>query len=278
MYSAHQLDRARRLAYLHTGITLGSNKDIMIANRLDKLKRALNHHDIEVVLSSIENGDYKETFISAFTTNKTNFFRETFHFDDLKERVVKQAAETNQELKIYCSAASTGEEPYSILMTLEHAKEQYASPMLQYSLLATDIDQEVLHHAAQGIYEWERNSNDFPSWIKPSHYFKRKPHPQREGDYLIKAKESLSRKVRFDRMNLMSPSYPFKPAEFDVVFCRNVLIYFSQDDQNEILKKLFRTLKIGGTLYLGHSESPLGLTPYVERYGQNIFVKMKEYV
>ena len=76
----------------------------------------------------------------------------------------------------------------------------------------------------------------------------------------------------------MANSYPFKEAEFDVVFCRNVLIYFSQEDQNEILKKLFKTLKIGGTLYLGHSESPLELTSYVERYGQNIFVKVKEYI
>jgi len=77
-------------------------------------------------------------------------------------------------------------------------------------------------------------------------------------------------------MNLMSPAYPFKPAEFDVIFCRNVLIYFSQADQNKILKKLFRHLKIGGTLYLGHSESPLDLTSAVRREGRNIFIKIKE--
>ncbi len=277
MYSARQLERARALAYHHTGITLGANKDVMIANRLDKLKRDVAHNDIDAILSAIEEGAHIDTFISTFTTNKTNFFRESFHFDDLKERVFKQAAANAQELRIYCSAASTGEEPYSILMTMEQAKADYAHLGLNYSLLATDIDTDVLRHASNGIYEWNKNAEDFPEWVRPSHYFKRRPHPTREGDYLIKVKDHLSRRVRFERHNLMAENYPFKPHEFDVVFCRNVLIYFSQNDQNAILKKLFRTLKPGGTLYLGHSESPLELSPYVERYGQNIFVKTKEY-
>jgi chemotaxis protein methyltransferase CheR len=278
MYTARQLERTRNLAYAHSGIALGANKDVMISNRLDKLKRSLNHDDIDAILSAIERGEHLETFISALTTNKTNFFRESFHFDDLKDRVVKQAIETNQGLKIYCSAASTGEEPYSILMSVEHSKEQYGNPNLNYSLIATDIDLDVLKHASDGIYEWNKNADDFPEWIKPTHFFKRKEHPSKEKDYLIKVKENLMRKVRFDHMNLMSSAYPFKQEEFDVVFCRNVLIYFNQDDQNAILKKLFKTLKVGGTLYLGHSESPLGLSPYVERYGQNIFVKTKDYV
>jgi chemotaxis protein methyltransferase CheR len=278
MYSARQLDRARSLAYAHSGITLGDNKDVMISNRLDKLKRSLNSEDIDTLLALVEKGEHIETFVSTFTTNKTNFFRESFHFDDLKERVIKQAIESAQGLKIYCSAASTGEEPYSILMTIEQANTEYRTTLSNYSLIATDIDLDVLKHAENGIYEWNKNADDFPSWIKPANYFKRKPHPTKEGDYLVKVKDNLSRKVRFDQMNLMSASYPFKPEEFDVVFCRNVLIYFNQDDQNSILKKLFRTLKLGGTLYLGHSESPLELAPFVERCGQNIFVKTKEYL
>lgn len=250
----------------------------MISNRLDKLKRALNSDDIDALLALVENGRHIETFVSTFTTNKTNFFRESFHFDDLKERVVKQAIESSQGLKIYCSAASTGEEPYSILMTIEQAHSEYEKLLPSYSLLATDIDLDVLKHASNGIYEWNKNADDFPSWIKPANYFKRRAHPTKEGDYLIKVKDNLMRKVRFEQMNLMSPNYPFKASEFDVVFCRNVLIYFNQNDQNTILKKLFATLKLGGTLYLGHSESPLELAPYVERCGQNIFVKTKEYL
>lgn len=276
MYTARQLERARQLAYRYSGITLGANKDVMIANRLDKLKRDTRTHDIDAILLSVENGENSDAFISAFTTNKTNFFRERFHFDDLRERVFPEALLKGSELKIYCSAASTGEEPYSIVMTMEQAKTESERPMFPYSLLATDIDREVLRRAGEGIYEWDKNRYDFPEWIKPSDYFKRRPHPSRAGDYLIKIKDPLARKIRFDHHNLMSPAYPFGAGEFDVVFCRNVLIYFNLADQNSILKKLFRTLKIGGTLYLGHSENPLELTPYVERFGQNIFVKTKE--
>jgi chemotaxis protein methyltransferase CheR len=249
----------------------------MISNRLDKLKRLFGNENIDEILLLHESGRHIDIFISAFTTNKTNFFRESFHFDDLKERVVKKAVESSQGLKIYCSAASTGEEPYSILMTVEEAKEQYANPLFSYSVIATDIDIEVLRHAQEGIYEFNKNANDFPDWIKPSLYFKRRAHPAKEGEYLIKVKDILARKIKFDQMNIMSPKYPFNENEFDVVFCRNVLIYFNQDDQNAILKKLFKTLKIGGTLYLGHSESPMALSPYVERCGQNIFIKTKEF-
>ncbi|PNV84509.1 MAG: chemotaxis protein [Sulfurimonas sp.] len=277
MYSPRQLERVRKLAYTHSGITLSANKDVMISNRLDKLKRFLENENIDEVLALIERGEHIDTFVSAFTTNKTNFFRESFHFEDLKDRIVKQAIETSGELKIYCSAASTGEEPYSILMTIQEAKELYDNSFLNHSLIATDIDKQVLDHASNGVYELGRNTDDFPSWIKPSKYFKRRNHPNKDAEYLIKVKDALRSKVRFEQMNLMSPSYPFKPNEFDVIFCRNVLIYFNQDDQNNILKKLFSTLKVGGTLYLGHSESPLGLTPYVERFGQNIFIKTKEF-
>ncbi len=278
MYTARQLDRARQLAYLHSGIVLGSNKDIMIANRLDKLKRLVENDEIDAVLNAIEAGQEIELFISAFTTNKTNFFRESFHFEDLKDRVVKEAIENRSGLKIYCSASSTGEEPYSILMTLEYAKALYGALNINYSLLATDIDLQVLDKCQKGVYEYTKVGDDIPDWIKPSEYFKRRIHPEKNGEFLVKIKDHLQRKVQFQQFNLMTPTYPFKSCDFDVVFCRNVLIYFNQDDQNAILKKLFKTLRIGGTLYLGHSESPLGLTPYVERCGQNIFIKTKEFL
>ena len=277
MYTQQQLNRVRDLAYTHSGITLSDNKDVMIANRLDKLKRVLENDNINELLEVIEKGHHVEALINTFTTNKTNFFREEFHFDDLRDRVAKEAIKNNSGLKVFCSASSTGEEPYSILMTLEQAKEDLKASLFNYSLIATDIDTNVLDHAKNGIYEWGKNAFDFPDWIRPAKFFKRKPHPQKE-DYLIKVKDDLQKKVNFKQLNLMNNTYPFKSAEFDVVFCRNVLIYFSQQDQNEILKKLFKTLKMGGTLYLGHSESPLGLTPYVERFGQNIFVKIKEFL
>lgn len=277
MYTHKQYERVKSLLYRLSGITLGDNKEIMIANRLDKLIRTLKRDDIDGILNDVEKGVNVDEFVSSFTTNKTNFFREDFHFDDLKNRVIKESLGKGQPLKIYCSASSTGEEPYSILMTAEESKEIYNAYNFSYSLLATDIDLDVLDTARKGVYEWDKNQFDFPSWIKPAKYFKRRPHPTREGDFLIKAKDTLTKNVRFDQHNLMLPSYPFAPNEFDVIFCRNVLIYFSQADQNKILKNLFRHLKVGGTLYLGHSENPLDLTSSVSRLGQNIFVKTKEY-
>ena len=278
MYSKQHLERVRKLAYKHIGITLGPNKDAMVSNRLDKLRDTLNNNNVEELLNSIEQGEYIDTFVATLTTNKTNFFRESYHFDDLRDRIASHVQNNNESLSIYCAAASTGEEPYSIIMTLEHAKELHDSPMFKYSLLASDIDTSVLATSKKGIYEWEKSAMDFPSWITPEKYFKRRENTSRPGDYLIKVKDSLRKKVEFGKMNLMSAKYPFREAQFDVVFCRNVLIYFNQEDQLSILKKLFSTLKIGGTLYLGHAESPLELVPYIERLGHNIFVKTKHYL
>ncbi len=211
-------------------------------------------------------------FINTFTTNKTHFFREDFHFLDLRDRVLPQFNKENNEIQMYCSAASTGEEPYSMAMTVKEV-----NPAMKANIFATDIDTEVLQHAANGIYRFQKSSKEFPDWIKPQNYFKRRVEKNLVGDeILIRANDEIKRMITFAQMNLNDESYPFKIHQFDVVFCRNVLIYFSVEDQNKILKKLFRLLKIGGTLYIGHSENPHDLINYVQRVGQNIFVKIKD--
>jgi chemotaxis protein methyltransferase CheR len=276
-YSKQQLERVRQLAYKHAGITLGHTKDAMISNRLDKLKDALNSNDIDDILNRLASNKHVDTFVTAITTNKTEFFREGYHFDDLIERVIPAYETFAEPMRLYCAAASTGEEPYTILMTMEHAKKIYGLSKLKYSLLASDIDKEALQKSKNGIYEWQKSSEGFPAWINPANYFQRRPMEDKPGDYWIRIKDALRANVEFGKMNLMNHSYPFRDGQFDVVFCRNVLIYFSQDDQNEILKKLFRTLKVGGTLYLGHSESPLKLAAHVEYMGHNIFVKRSDF-
>jgi len=263
--------RVRELLYFLAGITLQSNKEVMITNRLDKLKRTLNYDgDISDLISQIEKGKHTTVFINTFTTNKTNFFRESFHFDDLKDRVMPQFKD--QTIQIYCSASSTGEEPYSIAMT---AKEYNRTASA--NIIATDIDTEVLQYAANGIYRFQKSSKEFPSWLSPAKYFKKRVQKGLSGDeVLIKVKDELKKDMTFSQMNLNDDVYPFDTHQFDVVFCRNVLIYFSVEDQNMILKKLFRLLKIGGTLYIGHSENPQDLINYSQRVGQNIFVKIKD--
>jgi len=268
-------EKVKSILYSLTGITLTENKDIMINNRLDKLKRNTDYSGkIEDLLSLIEDGKYITEFINTFTTNKTHFFREDFHFLDLKERVLPEFSKLNQEIKMYCSAASTGEEPYSMAITTKEF-----DPLLKASIVATDIDTDVLQHAANGIYRFQKSSKEFPEWIKPQKYFKKRVQKSLIGDeILIKVNDDLKKMITFAQMNLNDISYPFEAHQFDVVFCRNVLIYFSVEDQNKILKKLFHLLKIGGTLYIGHSENPHDLIHYAKRVGQNIFVKIKDIV
>ncbi|MEA2017743.1 MAG: CheR family methyltransferase [Campylobacterota bacterium] len=266
-------DKVKSILYSLTGITLTENKDIMITNRLDKLKRNTNFSgDLNSLLDDIKDGKHTTEFINTFTTNKTHFFREDFHFEDLKNRVLPEFEKNNSEVKMYCSAASTGEEPYSMAMTVKEV-----SNSMKASIVATDIDTEVLQHAANGIYRFQKSSKEFPDWIQPQKYFKRRVQKNLAGDeILIKVNDDLKKLITFAQMNLNDDNYPFEEHQFDVVFCRNVLIYFTVEDQNEILKKLFKYLKIGGTLYIGHSENPHDLINYTKRVGQNIFIKIKD--
>ena len=118
-------NKVKKLLYSLTGITLSENKDIMISNRIDKLKRNCNFYgDIMELLDLVEQGKYETDFINTFTTNKTHFFREDFHFIDLKDRVLPKFAKSGEKISIWCSASSTGEEPYSIAMTIFEAKEE----------------------------------------------------------------------------------------------------------------------------------------------------------
>ncbi|MFV7790341.1 CheR family methyltransferase [Aliarcobacter lanthieri] len=272
-------NKIKKLLYSLTGITLTENKDIMISNRIEKLRRNCNYYgDIMELLESIEQGRNVTEFINSFTTNKTHFFREDFHFIDLKDRVLPELNKNGQKVSIWCSASSTGEEPYSIAMTIIEANEELGSN-IQAVITATDIDTNVLQYAADGIYRYSKSSKEFPFWIKPQKYFKRRVQKSLTGDeILIKVKDELKKMITFHIMNLNDDSYPFSNNQFDVIFCRNVLIYFSVEDQNTILKKLFKHLKIGGTLYLGHSENPQDLIHYVRRVGQNIFVKEKDLI
>lgn len=269
--------KVKSILYSLTGITLADNKDIMIANRLHKLKRDTKFNgSLEELLKDIEEGNHVTVFINSFTTNKTHFFREDFHFTDLRDRVLPMLSKENRKVEMYCSASSTGEEPYSMAMTVLEASKLLGRK-IDTSIIATDIDTNALQNAANGVYRYSKSSKEFPEWIKPSDYFKRRVKKTLSSEeILIKVKKELQSLVSFQLMNLNDNSYPFKPHTFDVLFCRNVLIYFSAEDQNKILIRLFKHLKVGGTLYLGHSESPHSLIDYVKRVGQNIFIKIKD--
>lgn len=268
----------KQYVYELTGNTLSDNKSTMAQNRVAKLLNSVGrNYTISQILELVAAGYYVDEFINAFTTNKTEFFRESFHFEDLIKRVFPTHFEKSNSISIYCSASSTGEEPYSIATSFLYFKESSEEFFLQAKIVATDIDTNALSKAYEGVYEHPKGVNIFPSWIKPQKYFQKRELNSARPFFLIKAKESLKSLIEFKRLNLFEESYPFAPESFDVIFCRNVLIYFSIEDQNKVLKKLFIRLKIGGVLYLGHSESPLELSPFVRRLGQNIFIKEKNF-
>jgi chemotaxis protein methyltransferase CheR len=267
----------RKALYDLTGITLNDSKNVMIDNRIQKFIRDANYtKNKEDIISDLKAGKFVTEFINAFTTNKTNLFREVFHFEDLKDRILPEYFAQGKDVNIYCSASSTGEEPYSIAMSVLEAKKRSRGNS-KVKIEATDIDTEVLRTAKDGVYRVQSHLDFVPDWISLSDYFKRRLDSRFEDEFYIKAKDSIKNLIRFQQMNLMSNSYIFEKNQFDVVFCRNVLIYFSQEDQNKILKNLFALLKVGGTLYLGHSESALDLTSCVKKMGSNIFIKLKDY-
>lgn len=271
-----ELKKIRELVYASTGITLGDKKDMMIKNRLNKLFQTYSEiESLEDLTRKLKNDTFKEIFINTFTTNKTHFFREGHHFEDLRNRVLPGLASRSGSVQIYCSASSTGEEPYSIAMTCAESKASAKQAHLQYRIVSSDIDTNVLRRAQEGIYSFSPDNTPFPAWINPAKYFKRRLLDDQKEEFLIKAKEGLKQQMEFMQMNLFDTAYPFGKEEFDVIFCRNVLIYFEIPDQQKILKRLFSHLKPGGTLYLGHSESPLNLSNYVQNLGQNVFVKQR---
>lgn len=268
MLANNEFNEIKKVLYELTGIHLGDQKEIMVYNRFRRFTKSINLPDESVlnIVNLIKTGKFQTEFINAFTTNKTHFFREAFHFEDMRDRIFKKS---NERLKIFSSASSTGEEPYSIVITYLIAKELF-NKSFNLELIATDIDTEVLEFAKNGVYEDRGFFDTFPEWVKANQFFQRRIDANKT---FYKVKDELKSYVNFKQLNLMLSKYPFADEEFDVIFCRNVLIYFSKDDQSLILSKLLKALKKGGTLYLGHSENPYEFIHSLTRLGHNIFIK-----
>lgn len=264
--------------YKICGIYLTDTRQTMIQNRINALQREPicgNIKTLEDLLPLVKtNTQVRQLFINTFTTNKTDLFREAYHFNDMLNRTLIPLLRSNNMIKIFCSASSSGEEPYSIAATCLYAKTLYnsSSPI---KIVATDIDTGMIELAKRGEYILDSRLNKIPDWVEINKYFdilKKMPH----GVLSLRAKSTLKGMITFQQLNLFNRSYPFGIGEFDMVFCRNVLIYFKPKDQESILAKLHNVLKSGGTLYLGHSEDVLGLNAYFERLGNKIFIKNSE--
>lgn len=247
--SKREYDRIRTLLYEESGISLGDHKQSLVVSRLSKRLRELHLDSFEayyeIVTQDGSGGEFTR-MLDLLSTNKTDFFREPKHFEFLRDRILP-TLESERRIRIWSSACSTGEEPYTIAMTLYEGVKDPAR--WDFGVLATDISTRVLAHAAAGLYAEER-IRAVPQDVARRHFLKGKG----KSAGLVKVKPHLSKIIRFRRLNLMSDAFPVK-SPLDLILCRNVMIYFDRSTQERLVNKFHRHLKPGGHLFIGHSES-----------------------
>ncbi len=242
-FSAQDFERIRKLIYAKAGIALSPAKQQMAYSRLARRVRATGTGDFTTYLDRLEShgGDEWQEFVNALTTNLTSFFREQHHFPMLAEFAREHAK--GKPLHVWCAAASTGEEPYSIAMTLIDAGQPNAK------ILASDIDTKVLATAQRGVYRDESIKQIDHRYLQR---FFLKGTGANAGHARVRAE--LQRMIEFRQVNLLDEHWPVHDT-FDVIFCRNVMIYFDKPTQLRILGKFAQVLRPGGWLFAGHSEN-----------------------
>ena len=245
-FTSQDFERVRKLIHDHAGIALSPQKKDMAYSRLARRLRAVGLTSFDDYLALLERGDENEweLFVNALTTNLTSFFREEHHFPMLKEHLrprMKKGAVT-----IWCSAASTGEEPYSIAMTVA---ELYGGIPNNVKILASDLDTHVLDKARQGVYALDRVSKIPADMLHK--YFMCGSGAQKG---FARVRPELQAMLSFRQINLLDASWPMR-GPFDAIFCRNVMIYFDKPTQHSILEKFVPLLAEDGVLFAGHSES-----------------------
>jgi chemotaxis protein methyltransferase CheR len=238
-------ERIQSLIYQRAGINLHDGKHAMVYSRLSRRLRETGHASFHDYLGWLQNHDGPEwqEFVNALTTNLTSFFREHHHFTILAKYLEMRSVSGGW--RIWCNAASTGEEPYSIAMTLMESLQARTA----FQLIASDIDSKVLASAEKGVYRLEALKNVGEERLQ--RFFLRGTGAN-EG--MVRVKPELRQAVQFINVNLIKDGWPFQDP-FDVVFCRNVMIYFDGATQRQVLQRIHRTMKPGGLLFAGHSEN-----------------------
>lgn len=250
LFTEKDFNYLRKVANEYSGITVSDDKYDMYYARIAKRVRKLGFSDFSEYCSYLKNNHEKEftDFINSITTNLTSFFRENYHFEYLESHIIpqhKQKHAAKKSFRVWCAAASTGEEPYSIAMTLA---ENFNVNNWKIDFLATDIDSEVLKTARNGVYESQRISNLSKS--RKARWF-RKGSGDNKG--VVRVDAQLRDMISFKRLNLIQ-EWPIK-KKFDLIFCRNVFIYFDGPTKEMILERFYDLLNDDGYLILGHSES-----------------------
>lgn len=265
-FSSSDFERIRKLIYQHAGISLSPAKQDMVYSRLARRLRATGKTSFASYLDDLERqgGEEWERFVNALTTNLTSFFREPHHFPIFADHLRKLGS--RRPIRIWCSAASTGEEPYSIAMTVVEALGSNASNV---SIVASDLDTNVLATAQKGVYPIERVEKLPPERLRQ---FFLKGTGAQQG--FVSVRPELRRMVEFQQINLLDSSYPLR-GPLDVIFCRNVMIYFDKPTQYKILSRFAPLMQPDGLLFAGHSESFLHAADLFKSLGKTVYALAK---
>jgi chemotaxis protein methyltransferase CheR len=250
----------------HAGIYFSDRKRTMVYGRISRQLRRLGLQRFSEYRQCIEQDSHEQArFINCLTTNKTQFFREYHHFEFLEKVLISEwQQQKNRRINIWSAGCSTGEEPYSFASSLHqaHAFELFDS----VNITATDLDTKVLETAKQGIYSDEAIDAIPVKYLKPCFV---KGVGAQQGK--IKIRHGLQNQIQFQQLNLLQ-AWPFE-HEFDLISCRNVMIYFDKKTQTELIERFYQQLKPNGVLFIGHSESMPGHLNLFHHLGHTIYVK-----
>ncbi len=261
VFTDADFERVRQLIYKHAGISLAPVKRDMVYSRLARRLRATGKASFTAYLDSLERGggDEWERFVNSLTTNLTSFFREEHHFPIFAEHLRKIG--NKRPIRVWCCAASTGEEPYSIAITV---LETFNNPS-HVSIIASDIDTNVLATAQRGIYPAERVEKMSPERLR--RFFLKGTGTQAG---MVSVRPELQRLIEFRRVNLLESSYSVR-GPLDVIFCRNVMIYFDKPTQYKILANFAPLMQSDGVMFAGHSESFLHAADLFKSQGKTVY-------
>ena len=268
--SAEQFAKLKNFIESECGIRMTEDKKNMAEGRIRKRIKLLGLNSYNDYFNLVfKDGDEAEKIclIDAITTNKTDFFREDSHFQILSEKAVPEILREKgrEDIKIWSAGCSTGEEPYTIGIVMSET----LGKMSGFKIMATDINTEVLRHAKQGVYD-EGRIEKVPYNIKKKYFLRSKDRLAKK----VKIVKPLREKLSFARLNFMDDEYCIK-ERFDIIFCRNVIIYFDRKTQERILNRLLGHLNMGGLLFLGHSETIHGMTLPVSVYAPTVYQKVR---
>jgi chemotaxis protein methyltransferase CheR len=268
-FSDKEFNYFQKLSDRLTGIHLADNKRELVYGRVTRRLRALKLSSFSEYIKVLESGDSRELeqFTNMITTNLTSFFREMHHFEFLTKEVIPQlmrAKPRGSRIRIWSAGCSTGEEPYSIAMALKESVPGLSSWDLK--ILATDLDSEVLAHGATGIYDNDR-VNGMPSVYLDKYFDKGKGSNAGK----VRIKQEIRDMITFRQLNLMD-NWPMK-GPMDIIFCRNVVIYFDKQTQTKLFAKFERILADDGRLFVGHSEALYKVTDKFELLGKTVYKK-----